>query len=37
MIDVRTNLPRVYFNESRDFQLLGRLFESVFNSVSLIA
>ena len=31
MIEVRTQLPRVYYNESRDFQLLGRLFEAVLN------
>lgn len=31
MIEVRQELPRVYYNESRDFQLLGRLFEAVFN------
>lgn len=31
MIDVRKQLPGVYFNESRDFQLLGRIFEAIFN------
>lgn len=31
MIDVRRQLPDVYYDESRDFQLIGRLFEAVFN------
>lgn len=31
MIEVRTQVPRVYYSESRDFQLIGRLFESIIN------
>ena len=31
MIEVQRQLPRVYYNESRDFQLLGRIFEILLN------
>lgn len=31
MIEVYKQVPRVYYKESRDFQLLGRLFEVIFN------
>ena len=30
---VQTNTPRVYYNESRDFQVLGRLYDCVINGV----
>lgn len=33
MIRAQRNVPDYYYNESRDFQLLGRIFESVLNSV----
>jgi hypothetical protein len=32
MIKVQRQLPDYYYNESRDFQLIGRIFESVFNT-----
>ncbi len=31
MIKVRDSVPSVYYNESRDFQAIGRSFEAVFN------
>lgn len=31
MIDIRKSVPEYYYNESRDFQLLGRIFEGVLN------
>ena len=31
MIKTQNLVPEVYYNESRDFQLLGRLFEVIFN------
>lgn len=31
MIKVQNMVPEVYYKESRDFQLLGRLFEMLFN------
>jgi len=33
MIRVKQQVPKVYYNQSRDFQLLGKLFELVLNSV----
>lgn len=37
MIEVRKQLPAVYYNESRDFQLLGRIFEMIFNYAKMHA
>lgn len=31
MIRTYRNVPEYYYNESRDFQLIGRIFEAVFN------
>ena len=31
MIKTQRQVPEYYYNESRDFQLLGRIFEAVFN------
>jgi len=31
MIKTQKNVPDYYYNESRDFQLFGRIFEAVFN------
>lgn len=31
MIKVRNLVPEVYYNESRDFQTIGRVYEAVFN------
>jgi hypothetical protein len=31
MIKTQRNVPDYYYNESRDFQLFGRIFEAVFN------
>lgn len=31
MIEVRKQVPGVYYNESRDFQLIGRIFEVILN------
>ena len=33
MLQVKNFVPTVYYNESRDFQLLGRLYDILFNSV----
>ena len=33
MIKLRNLTPDVYYNESRDFQFIGRLFDVVLNSV----
>lgn len=32
MIKTQKNVPEYYYNESRDFQLIGRIFEGVFNA-----
>ena len=32
MIKTQNNVPEYYYNESRDFQLIGRIFEGVFNA-----
>ena len=32
MITVRRSVPEIYYNESRDFQFIGRVFETVFNN-----
>jgi hypothetical protein len=32
MIKIQKNVPEYYYNESRDFQLIGRIFEGVLNA-----
>ena len=33
MINIQESVPQVYYEQSRDFQLLGRLFELVLNAI----
>ena len=33
MIDLYTKLPQVYFNESRDFQIVAKVYETLFNYI----
>lgn len=33
MIKTKTSVPAVYYNRSRDFQLLGRIYDVVFNYI----
>ena len=37
MINVQESVPQVYYEQSRDFQVLGRLFELVLNAVKTSA
>lgn len=33
MIDLYTKLPQVYFNESRDFQIIAKVYEALYNYI----
>ena len=33
MVKIQESVPQIYYNSSRDFQLIGHLFDLVLNSV----